>query len=337
MRMTADLGPESALARADASSPAEASELRGRAWLAALPDELAAQRRVMARLVDWCGAWPLVTSLLVGCSLGRGAADALSDIDAALGVDAQRGEAGAERVRTVEATVVAALPELGALVDVLRHRTSASGQRIFAQFADGTQLDLAVVAEAEIQARRRSGGAPDFIPLYQASATPDHPGAPDALTSAGSGQPGENRPADTQPGGEPPSAYAVTGDQVREWAFLGWCALIDADKYLQRGSLWEAHDRLHEVRHHIWALWAAARGALYPWHGLSQVLDHDPGDMPPGIESTVAGLDAADLRRAARASAGVLAIASASAAGRHTADLPAAMADYVTHALSSEP
>ena len=264
--MAADLGPESAGARADGSSPGEARALTGHAWLAALPDELAAQRRVMARLADRCGAWPSVTSLLVGCSLGRGAADALSDIDAALGVDAPCGEAGAERVRTVEAMVVAALPELGALVDVLRHRNAASGQRIFAQFADRTQLDLTVVTEAEIQMRRRSGGAPDFIPLYQASATPDFE-APDALTSASSGGPGESRPGGSPPGCEPPSAYAVTGDQVREWAFLGWCALIDADKYLRRGSLWEAHNRLHEARHHIWALWAAARGALY--HGMA--------------------------------------------------------------------
>ena len=37
-----------------------------------------------------------------------------------------------------------------------------------------------------------------------------------------------------------------------------------------------------------------------------EVLDHDPERLPPGIESTVAGLDAADLRRAARASAEVL-------------------------------
>jgi hypothetical protein len=72
---------------------------------------------------------------------------------------------------------------------------------------------------------------------------------------------------------------------------------------------------------------------MYPWHGLSQVLDHDPDDLPPGIESTVAGLDAADLRRAARASAGVLAAASEAAARRHPTDLPAAMADYVTRAL----
>jgi len=329
MLMAAGPGPESPGGRAYGSSPIDAGALAGRAWLAALPDELAAQRRVMAGLVDLCEAWPLATSLLVGCSLGRGAADALSDIDAALGVDAPRGEAGAERVGTAEGMLVAALPELGALVDVLRHRTGPADQwvrRIFAQFADGTQLDLAVVAGAEVEARRRGGGAPDFIPLYQAPAPPGSM-EPDARTPA----------SGSAPGAKPPAAYAVTGEQVREWAFLGWCALIDTDKYLRRDSPWEAHGRLHEARHHIWALWAAARGALYPWHGLSQVLDHDPGNLPPGIESTIAGLDAADLRRAARASAEVLATASEAAARRHPADLPAAMAAYVTRALSREP
>jgi len=318
MRMAAEPG----------SGPFDAGTLAGRAWLAALPDELAAQRRVMAGLANRCGAWPLVTSLQVGCSLGRGAADTLSDIDAALGVNTRCGAAGAGRVEAVEAMVVAALPELGTLVDVLRHRSGPvdqRGRRIFAQFADGTQLDLAVVAEAQIQARRRSGGAPDFILLYQ---TPGPPGAPEPDARI--------PPVGSEPNGEPSAAYAVTAEQVREWAFLGWCALIDTDKYLRRDSLWEAHNRLHEARRHIWALWAAAHGALYPWHGLSQVLDHDPGNLPPGIESTIAGLDAADLRRAARASTGILAAASASAARRHPADLPTAMAAYVTRALSRD-
>ena len=293
--------------------------VEGRAWLAALPAELTAQRRVLTGLVDRCEAWPLATSLLVGCSLGRGAADELSDIDAALGVDAPSGEAGAERLGTVEALVLAALPELGTLVDVLRHPTGPASQhvrRIFAQFADRTQLDLAVVADAEIEARRGAGGAPDFVYLYQAPASDPRMPADGGAT-----------------GSAAPDAYAVTGEQVREWAFLGWIALIDADKYLRRGSAWEAHSRLDEARHRIWALWAAAQGAMYPWHGLSQVLDHDPADLPPGIEFTVAGLDAADLRRAVRASAGVLDAASAAAARRHPADLPTAMADYVTRAL----
>src|ERR1700722_12768961 len=173
-------------------------ELTGRAWLAALPDELAAQQRIMTGLVDRCEAWPLATSLLVGCSLGRGAGDALSDIDGALGIGAEAGEADAEQVRTVEALVVAALPELGEVVDVLRHRAGAADQwlrRIFAQFADGAQLDLVVAAQAELAPRRSHGGAPDFVALYEASAR---------SAAAGDQRDGE-------------VAYAVTGDQVREW------------------------------------------------------------------------------------------------------------------------
>ena len=297
--------------------------LTGSAWLAALPEELAAQRRVMTGLTERCAAWPLAMSLHVGCSLGRGAADALSDIDAALGVDAPPGAAGAGRVDAVEALVAAALPELGPLVDVLRHGTGPADQhvrRIFAQFADGTQLDLAVVSDAEIEARSSRGGAPDFVPIYRAPA------------------PENESDSDSDSGDAPAAAaYAVTGEQVREWSFLGWCALIDADKYLRRGSLWEADSRLHEARHRIWALWAAAHGALYPWHGLSQVLDHDPANLPPGIESTVARLDAADLRRAARVSADVLVTTSEAAAKRHPADLPTAMAAYVTRALERTP
>jgi len=299
---------------------ASGDALTGEAWLAALPEELAPQRRVMTRLADLCESWPQVMLLLVGCSLGRGAADAL------FGIDAPPGEARAGRIGAVEAMVAAALPELGAVVDVLRHRAGSESQharRIFAQFADGVQLDLAVVAETEIQIRRRAGGAPDFVPLYQAR--------------PGSGEPDDDTLAGSASGSEPSAAYAVTGEQVREWAFHGWCMLIDADKYLRRGSLWEAHNRLHEARHYIWVLWAVSSGAMYPWHGLSQVLDHDPGNLPPGIESTVAGLDAPGLRGAARASAEVLATVSQAAARRHPADLPAAMAAYVTRALSCEP
>jgi hypothetical protein len=221
-------------------------------------------------------------------------------------------------VDAAEATVATALPELGTLVDVLRDQVGPPSQyvrRVFAQFADGTQLDLALVADAQIQARHASGGAPDFVALYRApeASSPDRP----------------------EGSGGWPDAYAVTGEQVRQWAFEGWCALLDLDKYLRRGSLWEAHARLHEARRLIWALWAAAQGALYPWHGLSQVLDHDPGNLPPGIEPTVAGRDPEDLRRAARAAATVLTTASEAAARRVPADLPRPMGAYVTARLES--
>jgi hypothetical protein len=81
------------------------------------------------------------------------------------------------------------------------------------------------------------------------------------------------------------------------------------------------------------ALWAAARGALYPWHGLSQVLDHDPGNLPPGIESTVADRDAADMCRPARASTEVLATVARRPLNGTRPTSPPAMADYVTRVL----
>lgn len=295
----------------------------------------------MARLLEFCEATRPVTSFSVGCSLGRGAGDALSDIDAAIGV------AGAADVGDVESLVAATLraDTLPALVDLLRFqsRNDDEVRRIFAQFADRTQLDLAIVPQSGIQLGRR----PDFVALYgpyfPGGATPRpaprqggglrppfHPPGPGGAEPA---PPGDAGPRDA---GEAASAYAVSGEQVREWAFHGWIELLDIDKYLRRGSLWEAHERLHQVRQHLWMLWAAATGALYPWHGLSQVLDNDPRDLPPGIEATVASLNAADLRRAARASATLLAEASAAAARAHPADLPQAMAVYVTSELARD-
>jgi hypothetical protein len=49
-------------------STGDAGATTGRAWLAALPGEPAAQRRVMAGLVEFCEVTPLVTSLSVACA-----------------------------------------------------------------------------------------------------------------------------------------------------------------------------------------------------------------------------------------------------------------------------
>ena len=281
----------------------------GRAWIAGLPDLLAGQRRALTDLLDLCVSVPQVCSLSVGCSLGRGAADQLSDIDAAIGVDTARGEAGADDVRAVEQALADRLDN-GRLVDALREESSSGAffiRRLFAQLDDGVQLDLAVIAEAEV---RRGDAAPDFVTLYRSAAGDS--GAP------------------------MPSAYDVTGEQVRTWAFLGWRSLLDADKYLRRGSTWEAHQRLEQARQHIWALWAAALGTSYPWHGLSQVLDHDPSALPEGIEHTVAGLDPANLRAAVLAAASVLDAVSSAAAQRWPATLPTAMAAHVRAVLAEQ-
>lgn len=270
-------------------------ENEARAWLAGLPGQLAAQRRIMTRLLDVCAAEPAARVFLVGCSIGRGAADELSDVDCYIG--SAPGATGA-----VIAAVHAALPEMGDLVDVLDHSYKGL-TRTVAQFAGCVQLDIVVAPAIR-------GHKADEVVLYD----PDGRMAAVRVTDAD----------------------IVTPELIREWAFLGWEALANLAKYLRRGSLWEALARLDEARNRIWALWAAARGARYPVFGLSQVLDHDPADLPEGIEATVAGLDAAQLRAAAIAAAGLLDRVSAEAARVHGGKLPDAMAAHVTSLLARE-
>lgn len=301
-----------------AASSADPDAADGRRWLTALPAELVAQQNLLAQLIDLCVATPAVSSLSVGCSLGRGVADVLSDVDVALGVDTARGDPGADQVMRVERVVVATMCAGDLVVDVLRDQIGSPDRfirRVFAQYRDGLQLDLAIMAETEV---RRGRAAPDFVSLYRNSAPLE------ARHATGSPQVARFRVADT-----------VTTDQIYEWTFWGWCALADVDKYLHRRSLWEAHNRLHEARGRVWALSAAANGALYPWHGLSQALDQDPQGLPPGIEATVARLEHADLQRAAYATAEVLAQVSRLAAAQHHAQLPTNMADYVMSRLAS--
>lgn len=280
----------------------------GWSWVAALPPHLEGQQRALSRLLSFCEGSSMVTSLSVGCSLGRGAADELSDVDAAIGVAAPSGGAGADDVREVEEALVDHLRE-DDVVDVLRDESSTGDfflRRVFAQLRDGVQLDLAVIAEVEV---RRGDAAPDFVSLYRVS--------------------------DPVEGVARPSAGDVTADQVRAWTFRGWRSLLDADKHLRRASPWEAHHSLHDARQHIWALWATARRTTYPQHGLSQVLDQDPPALPPGIEATVCGLDLEGLRAAVLASAAVLDDVSTAAAQRCAAALPTELAAYVRPILSA--
>ena len=79
-------------------------------WLGQLPHELAAQRRLLQRLLDWCERDQDVRSLTVGCSMERGNADRLSDLDVAIGVKEEHFVQALARVRQ-------ALGQLGELVE----------------------------------------------------------------------------------------------------------------------------------------------------------------------------------------------------------------------------
>ncbi len=267
------------------------------AWLTGLA--LPAHAAVLRRFVAEVQVEPAFRFIEVCCSVARGTADQLSDLDLGLGV---LDEAWPEALSSVPTI----LERLGEAVDLLEHQIAEWGddphRRYFVQYGNGVQVDLVA-----FPAGRRAGRPAGSVALYD----------PDGRLAA-----------IVAPGSERPSA-----DDVRDWAFLAWVALADLDKYLRRGSAWEALERLHQARSFAWRLWAAGEGIAYPAFGLTSVLDEPGASLPPGIAGTVASLELADLRRAALATAGLLDTASAAAALATRASLPTGIRDFVTERL----
>ena len=208
---------------------------------------------------------PGIRVLVVGCSIGRGAADELSDVDAMYAVvdtawnDALRDSAGMVR-------------RVGDVIDMHQQiidpadRGLPPYQHTFAQYASGVQLDLVVALARDRQAPR-----PDWIVLYD----PDGRIVGEAKSSA------------------------ATEEHVRQWMHIALVHLSACAKYLTRGSLWEANAQLDAARAELWRLWAVAERIADPQYGLTAVLDAPDAPMPENIEATVAGLDRRALRSAA--------------------------------------
>jgi hypothetical protein len=266
---------------------------RGLDWIDDLPPELAGQRALLRGLLTLCDADDRISWLVIGCSLARGAGDRLSDLDMAMGIRDEDFEAARPDLRR-------AVDGLGELVESYYHQLPGLAQaheRIFAQFADRSQVDL-VLFPASVP----GGSVPDVVVLYD----PD-----DRLVTAA-----ERKP--------------VTSGQIREWAFGGWCALADLGKYLRRGSTWEALARLNEARAQLWQLWAVTLDVPDPQYGLTSILDFAPGQVPASFEGTVADLDPGRLLDAARRVAALLHEAGERLPDDQRAALPGAMARYIT-------
>ncbi len=206
-------------------------------------------------------------ALEVQCSLARGAADELSDIDGGLFV---ADDAWDSAVRELPNR----LKRLGDVVDMLV-RDGVETPYFFTQYEDGTQLDL--LAQKASKAR---GRVPNSVVLMDRDHLLEAPWQPRSLR-----------------------ARAV---ELREWSFFAWLALSNLSKYLRRGSLWEAWMQLEEARGHLLRLHAAKTSVHYPGFGLTSLLDAPGRPLPDGLESTVARLDRNDLARAAAALADLL-------------------------------
>jgi hypothetical protein len=270
----------------------------GSEWIEQLPAELAGQRALLRGLLRECESNESVRWLVIACSVGRGAADRLSDLDMGMGVADEQFDAAIADVRRV-------VDGLGELVESYHHQLpglTMTHERIFAQYADRCQVDLVV-----IPASQSIGPIRDEVALYDLDKR---------MTGAF-------------------EQAAVTPEQVREWAFGGWCALADMGKYLRRGSRWEALQRLTEAQGQIWRLWAAVHQVPNPQFGLTSLLDFAPGQIAPAMEATVSDLDPARLL-----AAGQQAVRQLSEAGRHLRPdqrtaLPLAMGRFVTADLEA--
>jgi hypothetical protein len=270
--------------------------MTGPGWIERLPAELSGQKQIMRRLLAVCEGNARIRWLAVGCSLGRGNADRLSDLDMALGVRDEDFDAVIGEVR-------AAVDGLASLVESYHHQlpgVSGQHERIFAQYADRCQLDLVVFpASTDI------GRGPSIVVLYD----PD-----DAIVVT------SERPAPTPP-------------QVREWAFRAWCVLADLGKYVRRGSVWEALECLQEARTNFWRLLAVAHAVPDPQYGIVSLLDFAPGLVPAEMADAVPDFDLGRVLAAARVVARHLSGIGASLPAELSAALPGAMAAFIARDL----
>lgn len=270
----------------------------GLAWIERLPAELAGQRAILRGLVREAKSQDGIRWLVVACSVGRGAADRFSDLDLGMGIVDDRFDTVLPEVRRI-------VDRLGELVDSYHHvlpGLTMAHERIFAQYADRCQVDLVV-----FPASKSISPVRDQVVLYDA----------DGHDFAAF----EQRP--------------VPPEQVREWAFAGWCALADLGKYLRRGSRWEALDRLNEARAQLWRLHAVASDIPNPGYGITSLLDFAPDRLPPRMAATVSDLHLGRLLAAARNLAVQLSEIGTALSQDQRDVLPAAMAAFVTSDLDA--
>lgn len=229
--------------------------------MAADPAEL------VQRLTDWAAEQPWVDWLELGGSLGRGAGDAWSDLDAGIGVTGDDLEVRRdEAVRAVSAFA----PVAGTLIQGWQ-----AGSHCIVAYADGRQLSL-VVAPADF----RSGKPPESRALLDRTGRLAVP--------------------------VPAERLATAPETLREWGFLAWIAIGDAARHAVRGHRWRALRSLTEGRDLVWQLWGADRGVVYPAFGVVSVENADLPE-PPGILGThPADLDQDSLLDAAEALGRVL-------------------------------
>ncbi len=235
------------------------------AWLEHFEGRMPRHGKILRGLIRGVIRDPRIVQLSIGCSVARGSFDELSDLDCEVSLEKAAWPSGLAAIEPL-------VRECGDVVEMLQHHWAGAGTadscRTAVVYSTGVQLDLMAWPVTAWSGMR----PPNTIVLHA------------------------TRPVFTHPG-DPPDA-TVGLDRLREWRFLGWWALLDADKYLLRTSPWEARQRLEEARAVVWQLHAAAEGVPLPEYGITSLLDAPNIALPDGIERTTAGLDLSELRAA---------------------------------------
>jgi hypothetical protein len=204
-------------------------------------------------LNDWALRTDWVDWVEIGGSLGRGAGDALSDVDAGIGVrepgQDQPGPVPEARIAEARSAAESFAPIAATLTQPLGDAT-----HIVCVYEDGRQLSL-VVFDADV----RTGLPP------QAIATVDKSGR-------------LSTPLDQ-------TRWDAAEATVREWTFLAWTAIGDAARHRLRNRPWRALKALTEARDQLWRLRAHEMGLVFPMFGAVTVENAD-ATPPPGIEDT---------------------------------------------------
>lgn len=226
---------------------------RGAQWLAELTDRLPRHGRLIAALRNAVVADERLRWFDVCCSLGAGLGDEFSDVDCAVGYAEPLAEDHLESLGTQLVSGV------GDVADLLVHVMDGwppGVRRFAAEYDDGVQLDLVVMPSRLMSGlREREVAIVDKDGALAGDGTSSAFGPPDQRTA-------------------------------REWVLTAWWWVSDVAKYLQRGSVFEAADRIERIRQEALKLFAAANDVPYPRFGLTSLLDHEPFRIPDGLAET---------------------------------------------------
>lgn len=224
--------------------------------------------RIVERLTEWARRTDWVDWLELAGSLGRGAGDRWSDVDAGIGL--ADGEDVGSRLVAVRSVLDGFDVVAGSAVEPF-----GEGVHVSVLYADSTELSLVV-----LPASFRAGLPPEATALVDKSGRLASP--------------------------LPSSRWEPDEAALELWRYQAWTLCADAARHAVRGASWRALGALSESRDRLWRLWAHAHGLTFPEFGAVTVSNAALAE-PDGMAAThPSSLEPAELVRAVRALLAVL-------------------------------